>query len=112
VTPAKDFDCTRCGACCANSDENRREGYLDYVQIEPHAPLRRKPELMRRFAVVNEQGETHLRLDGDQRCSALRGALGRRVWCEIYELRPAGCRRVERGSAACLTARRERGIGT
>jgi Fe-S-cluster containining protein len=65
---------------------------------------------MRRFVVKNETGEEHLRLDGHQRCSALRGALGKSVRCEIYAFRPAGCRRVMPGSPGCLQSRRERGI--
>src|SRR3954469_5767443 len=107
---SQELDCMRCGACCVNSEENRGEGYLDYVAIEPRALLRKKPELMRRFTVENEHGEAHLRLHREQRCTALRGTLGRRVRCEIYELRRAGCRRVTAGSKACLLARKERGL--
>ena len=28
-----DLDCQRCGACCCNTDENRAEGYVWYVQF-------------------------------------------------------------------------------
>lgn len=104
------FDCMRCGACCVNPETNRQEGFVDYVEVLPKDALRRKPELMRRFVVWNEQGQAHLRLDAHQRCGALRGTLGRQVRCEIYSFRPTGCRRVEAGSPGCLQARRERGI--
>jgi Fe-S-cluster containining protein len=104
------LDCTRCGACCVNTEQNRREGYLDYVEIGLHDLLRKKPELMRRYAVENETGQKHMRLDVHQRCGALRGAPGRRVRCDIYEVRPAACRKVEPGSRACLLARAEKGI--
>ena len=50
------LDCTRCGACCVNTEQNRREGYVDYVEIGLRDVLRRKPELMRRYAVQNEGG--------------------------------------------------------
>jgi uncharacterized protein len=104
------LDCTRCGACCVNTEQNRREGYVDYVEIGLRDVLRRKPELMRRYAVQNEGGQAHMRLDVHQRCAALRGAPGGRVRCDIYEVRPAACRKVEPGSRACLLAREEQGI--
>jgi Fe-S-cluster containining protein len=106
-----EFDCMQCGACCVNPETNRAEGYIDYIEVKAADRLRRKPELVRRFTIINEQGQMHLRLDTHQRCTALRGALGRRVRCEIYHLRPAACWRVEAGSPGCLQARRERGIG-
>jgi len=105
------FDCQRCGACCCNSDENRAEGFADYVQVRERSPLARHPSLLRKLTVLNARGERHLRLLGqEQRCAALRGKVGARVSCTIYELRPAGCRRVEPGSKECRGRRRERGI--
>ncbi len=59
----------------------------------------------------DEHGVPHLRLEPGGRCQALRGRLGKKVWCEIYPLRPSGCRRVVAGSEECLRARREREIG-
>ena len=58
----------------------------------------------------NQGGVLHLRLVGDGRCIALRGAIGRRVRCSIYALRPAGCRRVEPGDRSCLRYRAEAGL--
>ncbi|RYE92687.1 MAG: YkgJ family cysteine cluster protein [Myxococcales bacterium] len=104
------YDCTTCGACCTNPDENRAEGYVSYVEVDRDAPLRRRPELMKRFVVLDADGVPHLRLDPAQRCSALVGKLGRQVNCSIYPYRPRGCRLVEAGSERCLLARRERGI--
>lgn len=109
VPEANALDCRRCGACCCNPDENRAEGYVDYVAVAPSEPILRRPELVRRFVVYNAAGEAHMRLL-DQRCAALRGTLGRRVECQVYDLRPAGCRKVEAGGERCRQYRRERGI--
>jgi Fe-S-cluster containining protein len=104
------YDCTACGACCCNSDENRAEGFRDYVEVRPDEALAGRPELLRRVAVAGADGAIHLRLDPTHRCVALRGPLGRRVACVIYPHRPTACRRVQPGDADCVRARRERGI--
>jgi Fe-S-cluster containining protein len=105
------FDCQACGACCCNTDENRAEGYVDYVEVTGRAALSRRPALLRRLTVLNEAGERHMRLRGrEQRCAALEGRVGVRVSCTIYALRPPSCRRVEPGSRECRRDRRERGI--
>jgi Fe-S-cluster containining protein len=107
-----DFDCQTCGACCANSRPNRDEKYRDYVQITGQDKLARRPDLLRTLTILNDHGETHLKLVGrEQRCVALQGKLGERVACTIYELRPRPCRIVEAGSRECLARRRERRIG-
>lgn len=106
-----DLDCQRCGACCCNSAENRAEGFRDYVEITRRDALFRDAEARARWAVDNADGVPHLRLvGGDQRCAALEGRLGVRVKCAIYDLRPAGCRRVNAGTAECFAARQSRGI--
>ena len=105
------FDCRSCGACCCNTDENRAENYFEYVEVTPRAALSRHPVLLRRLTVLNRDGERHMKLRGrEQRCVALEGVLGVEVSCAIYQLRPAGCRRVQPGSRECRRDRRERGI--
>jgi Fe-S-cluster containining protein len=104
------FDCIRCGACCTNPNENRDEGFIDYVEVTPRDPLLDRSDLVRRLVVFNTDGHPHLRLDAGGRCLALRGKVGRRVSCTIYEMRPAACRKVEPGSERCLAHRRERGL--
>ncbi len=104
------LDCQRCGACCVNSDENRAEGFRDYVQVFPTDVMARKPDLLKRFTVRNRHGQTHLKLAADGRCVALEGRLGKRVGCGIYPVRPEVCRRVQAGSEECLRARLERGV--
>lgn len=104
------FDCQRCGACCANPDENRAEGFTRYIEVAASSRLVKKPELRKRFVVVHEDGGFSMRLDPAGRCVALRGKLGQRVECAVYADRHRGCRLVEAGSERCLIARRERGI--
>lgn len=103
------LDCTRCGACCFNPPENVREAYLDYVEVGPSDALRRRPDLLRRHT-SEQDGRVHMRLLEGGRCSALSGALGRRVRCTIYHVRPSPCRRVQAGSELCARYRREHGL--
>jgi Fe-S-cluster containining protein len=105
-----DFDCRTCGACCANPDENRAEGVVDWVEVRGDEPLLQDARLVRRLIVESAAGERHLRLDPAGRCLALRGRIGRHVACAVYALRPAGCRRVQPGDARCRQYRRERGV--
>jgi len=108
---AEELDCRTCGACCANSRPNRQENYIDYVQVLDRDRLRKWPQVLHRFTVVNRAGETHLRLVGrQQRCAALEGVIGSEVSCGIYELRPRACRIVKAGSNECLARRSERRI--
>lgn len=104
------YDCQACGACCTNPDENRREGFVDYVEVDASSSLARDLDRRKRYVVYNADGQPHLRLDPSGRCAALRGRLGASVHCAVYAQRPRGCRLVEPASARCLQARRERGI--
>jgi Fe-S-cluster containining protein len=107
-------DCLRCGACCCNPQENRLEGYRDYIAVTPRdRALWSRPHLLRRYTVTNDRGEVHMKLVGEeQRCAALLGSVGRRVECAIYAQRPRGCRRVEPGDKRCMQDRAEREIGS
>ena len=107
---ATEYDCTRCGACCHLPDAHRVLDATDYVEVRPSDELSRNSKLVRRFVVLNDAGEPHMRMDGSLRCAALRGTLGRSAECVIYEERPAGCRRFEAGSDRCQQYRRERGV--
>ena len=103
------LDCVTCGACCVNPDENRAEGYVWYLEVRD-TKLLDKPALAKKHVVYDPDGVPHLRLDPSGRCAALKGKIGERVRCTIYELRPKGCRMLEAGHPRCLQARRERGI--
>lgn len=104
------YECRQCGACCCNSPENRAEGFTDYIEVDARAPLWKKPELVRRLVVYTEEGEAHLRLHPDGRCLGLRGRVGVKVNCTIYDDRPTPCRTVESGSALCRRYRVARGL--
>ncbi len=102
-------DCLTCGACCTNPAENRREGFRDWVEIHPDELILRR-RAAQRLVVYNAAGVPHLRLDDTDRCAALRGKLGVRVHCAVYEIRPRACHRVEPGDDRCLQYRRENGF--
>ena len=108
-----DLDCRACGACCAApyaSDET-------YVALEPPdvERLRAVERRRHRALVVIDDDATYGTLrtretaDGTM-CVLLRGRIGARVRCSVYDDRPRACRVFARGSDACLTARRETGV--
>jgi uncharacterized protein len=104
------YDCTRCGACCANPEENEAAGFRSWVEVDRAATLWRRRDLVKRLVVLDDQGEPHLKLDPSGRCLALRGALGKSVRCSIYAHRPSACRRVQPGDRDCERYREARGI--
>lgn len=104
------YECMSCGACCQNQPENLAEGFTEYIEVDPAAPLWRRPDLVRKLVVRGEDGTAHLRLHPDGRCVALRGRIGHRVRCEVYRERPAACRCVEAGSDLCRRYRQARGL--
>lgn len=104
------LDCQTCGACCCNTNENRAEDYVWYVDIEGGSRLLKRRDLVEQYVAFDPEDMPHMRLLPDGRCSALHGKLGREVHCAVYAIRPRGCRRVQPGDEDCLLARKERGI--
>ncbi len=104
------YDCVTCGACCYNPDENREMDYVDYIEIESSDRILKKPELLRRLVVLDDDLLPHMRLNRHQRCVALTGRLGVKVGCSIYLDRPSGCRSFTAGSKRCKQYRKERGV--
>lgn len=104
-----DYDCTRCGACCLNSRENRDEGFPYWVEIEDGARILSRRDLVKKLVVLDDAGAAHLRVASDGRCLALSGTPSAhdrgRVRCTIYTLRPRPCRRVQPGDRNCERAR-------
>ncbi len=98
------WDCRRCGACCAAEVPSPF-----YVGLRAPDLVRLEPRWRDRHV---SRGSIVTRLDGAGRCVcvALRGTVGRRASCSIYERRPDECRRLEPGSRDCLAARAQAGI--
>ena len=103
-------DCRACGACCVNLPSNRAEGFSSWVEIEDGDQILDHPDLVSKLVVRDAGGVPHLRLVEGGRCAALSGALGRRVSCRIYGVRPSPCRRVLAGDAFCERYRTEHGL--
>lgn len=104
------FDCQSCGACCCNSAKNIKIQSRAYVEVDETSALLKSKPLLKQLAERRE-GAWFMKLVGDeQRCTALSGAIGERVGCDIYVLRPSGCRRVNPGDDECLDARRLHGL--
>lgn len=118
TTKANEFNCETCGACC------RASSFMDLVPLRPFADMTdteaeeietKHPGSVtltspsgwtfdpQRFVMSIKQGEYG-------RCVALRGKVGKKVSCAIYEDRPETCREFEPGSERCLEVRRKVGI--
>lgn len=104
------LDCQRCGACCVNLPSNRAQGVAYWVEIAEGDRLLSRRDLVRKLVTRDRNGVPHLRLAPDGRCLSLRGELGAKVSCGIYNERPSPCRRVQPGDAACLRSRRAHGL--
>jgi Fe-S-cluster containining protein len=86
------FDCTHCGACC---DFFRR--------VEASDVDTSNPEIARHIS----DGAMRQR---NRRCTALKGAIGCKTSCRIYENRSAICQAFPKGSQSCLDARAKFGL--
>jgi Fe-S-cluster containining protein len=97
-------DCLTCGACCQShlcvgvrpSDSISAEIVWD-ITVETEG----KEIVVDRYLKRNE--ETFA-------CTALKGTIGERVECTIYETRPVMCHHIEAGSDRCHAIRRAFGI--
>ncbi|WP_457388682.1 YkgJ family cysteine cluster protein [Roseateles sp. P5_E1] len=99
----EDFDCQRCGACCAVF----RVSF--YWAEADDAPGGTVP-----VALTRPVGSLHRCMAGTEarpvRCVALRGAVGGDVACAIYAQRSSTCRSVQPGDSQCLKARAAHGL--
>ncbi|MFY7855105.1 MAG: YkgJ family cysteine cluster protein [Rubrivivax sp.] len=99
------FDCQRCGACCAcfrvsfywGEADDAPGGTVPAALTEPVSPLHR---------CMRGTSRT------PSRCVALEGRVGESVRCGIYAQRSSTCREVQPGDAQCLKARRAHGLQT
>lgn len=100
----REFDCRTCGACCTPEVK-----LPFYVGLNKDDLLRLTPAFRARNT-ARASLLTKLDTVGNCVCVALRGTVGRRVSCGIYERRPSACRELVAGSRACLKARRQAGL--
>lgn len=104
--PDLGLDCRTCGACCA---PQRNDAV--YVGVTA-ADIARMSRLWRERHVARDAVLTKLDPVGRCVCVALRGAIGQRVSCTIYERRPSECRSFTAGTPECHKARRQAGLAT
>ena len=101
---AADFDCQRCGACCASYRVSFYWGETD------DAPGGTVP-----VALTRSLGPHTRCMQGTEalpvRCVALQGEVGQQVGCAIYAQRASTCKAVQPGDDQCVRARRQHGVG-
>ena len=98
-----DFDCQRCGACCASyrvsfywaEADDAPGGTVPVALTRPLSPHTRCM-----------QGTEALPV----RCVALQGEVGHAVGCAIYAQRSSTCKGLQPGDEQCLRARRWHGL--
>ena len=111
-----DADCQSCGACCQTPRPPKAfvaPGVVGTWANCTSADVARIPKRHRlKLLPVKVDGEamraTPLRADGS--CGFLRGDVGKRVQCAIYEHRPSVCRLFPAGSEWCRLNRRDAGL--
>lgn len=107
-----DLSCQDCGACCISDRDD--ESYVmlfdtDYEKLTE----REKRLLVHRdrlpMALQPDTDRLSLRTKHDRRgncrCKALRGTIGKRVSCSIYDRRPGACSKFRVGGYLCILAR-------
>lgn len=97
-----EYDCRKCGACCATVWQDDR-----YVSLTPRE-VEELPEQFKHMLVFDgDKASMRLRPAGGGAlaCIALSGKHGTSVTCTIYDYRPHPCRVFEPGSDECDYAR-------
>jgi uncharacterized protein len=105
---ADEYDCQRCGACCADHGGLGGDGYA-YLSPPESRRMRRLG-----LSVVNDGGAAFLGTRAGQGvspvCVAFRGRVGSGCGCSVYADRPGVCRSFRVGEPLCLQARRDAGL--
>ncbi len=96
-------DCQDCGCCC----RPLQDGMAYYARLteEDIERLRKMWPIVFRLPMV---GSAHLRTrhtDENTVCELLRGDIGERCECSVYEHRPQVCRDFAQGSRSCIGMR-------
>ena len=112
------LDCRTCGACCVSNWDT--PGYVsiedgDVDRLEAHFTLRTVQRLLHdENPGMEDPYSLYLATKEDKQgnvvCVGLRGTVGRRVSCRLYEARPEVCRKFEPGSLSCKAARAQAGL--
>ena len=115
----KILNCETCGACCVyfhKGEENDNNSSLWAVPINPsfdEVP-HKFVQIGRRMTICDSAEDADKGISYETtkfvrpnglKCSALRGKVGDRVSCRIYDKRPPVCRNFESGSDRCIEAR-------
>jgi Fe-S-cluster containining protein len=103
------YDCQQCGACCSNHEFIPATGYVSLTNQEAKRMKRLGLSVIQAkdcslLGTRTQVGSTHTI------CVALRGQIGSRCSCAVYEHRPGNCRRFEVGSLLCKVARADAGL--
>ena len=103
--------CTSCGACCATLHDEGTVADLDPRDVKRLGARRLTLYCVDSGSRGGEEPswatQSTENKSGQIVCRALRGTVGRRASCAIYEDRPALCRAFKRGSRGCLEAREQ-----
>jgi Fe-S-cluster containining protein len=103
--PALDgSSCLGCGRCCHHGPRT--------VQLHEDDEARMGEALLAEYTEVIERPPYFRFLRNTGACAALDCSREGHYPCQIYEVRPTGCRTVEAGSPACREARALGHLGT
>jgi len=112
------LDCQTCGACCVSTwdsptyvnltdeDRSRLEAHLSASTTRKYIGFEDEPRCDHPSLTTKENRQGHVV------CVALRGSVGGRCSCSIYEIRPAACQAFRQRSLECREARKEAGLPT
>ena len=103
-----DYDCQHCGACCISDYD--AEDYVHVTNEEAEDFWERKlGKLLHEERTFGGSPMLSMRTKHDRtgncRCIALRGTIGKKVHCSVYDIRPSVCRGFTPGSNVCDYAR-------
>jgi Fe-S-cluster containining protein len=111
---AADYDCLKCGACCASPSPGESYVRLDAADIRrlegtglPILQLAvQGAEPPETVEALGTKSDPH----GTRVCAALNGCAGGANACSVYERRPGACRSFEVGGLFCRIARQRFGL--
>jgi len=99
-------DCRKCGACCVGEYADHYHAICSPSDVVRMSRKARKRLVTSSFRDVHPGQEGYAKTDGEARCVFLRGTVGSRCSCRIYETRPKVCRDFKAGARICADVRR------